>query len=458
MKDSIVRIARLFLVLGAFLTAAIIFSPYFYNVLLTTGVVKEEVLIAGTGSMYPTFPKSQENDDLVKINQIVAWPSMRRYPGKLTILGLELFSYKLSHGDIVEFSNAKTDEITLKKYGQEAGFVKRIIALPGDTIELRDGFVYLNGQVLDEPYTAKPRSTYGGDFLPDCKILKIPESNVIVLGDNRKASLDTRHDISLVSLSDIGHVLPWSEQQEYRSLWRDTKGDLSLANKPSLNPEKFVYLLNQKREKEKLTQLTFHPQLRASAQIRAKAMVEFNDFSKEASKSGITMEKSMSQAGYYNILLAEVFTRGFYEAEELIENFEAFPETDKLLKSKEYQHIGIDAYVGKIDHCPVQVVVAQFGGYVPPNYSKDQIESWRSLVEDLEEVIPSWAALKDVEGIDQDKVARLVEVLNTRLVNARRIYSRMEKNQWLTSEEKAMAEQDGDLAKEAEEIISSLKR
>lgn len=64
-------------------------------------------------------------------------------------------------------------------------FVKRIIALPDDILEIRAGKVYVNGSTLDEPYLI---NTPHGDFPPQ----KVPKACVFVLGDNRDASNDSR--------------------------------------------------------------------------------------------------------------------------------------------------------------------------------------------------------------------------------------------------------------------------
>ncbi len=63
-------------------------------------------------------------------------------------------------------------------------FIKRIIALPGDTIEVKNGEVYVNGSKLDEPYIKEP-PTY------NFQQKKIPENEYFVLGDNRNKASDS---------------------------------------------------------------------------------------------------------------------------------------------------------------------------------------------------------------------------------------------------------------------------
>ena len=73
--------------------------------------------------------------------------------------------------------------------------IKRVVGLPGETIEIRDGHVYINGQVLEEPYLEQ--LTYGN--LPP---RVISEGYVFVMGDNRGASNDSR-SFGEVSLSNV---------------------------------------------------------------------------------------------------------------------------------------------------------------------------------------------------------------------------------------------------------------
>lgn len=66
-------------------------------------------------------------------------------------------------------------------------FIKRVIGLPGDELEIRAGVVYINAQALSEPYRFDPPNP--GEFRPP---FKIPPREYFVMGDNRENSYDSR--------------------------------------------------------------------------------------------------------------------------------------------------------------------------------------------------------------------------------------------------------------------------
>ena len=113
-------------------------------------------------SMYPTF----KNGEYILTNLI------------------SLRTNGLQRGDVIVFQ-APPDA--------EKDFIKRVIGLPGDTIELKSGFVYLNGKKLDESaYLHSDVRTYGGAFLKDNEPFTVPADNYFVMGDNRPFSSDSR--------------------------------------------------------------------------------------------------------------------------------------------------------------------------------------------------------------------------------------------------------------------------
>ncbi len=94
------------------------------------------------------------------------------------------------HGDVV---------ILQPPFETDHPYIKRVIALPGDTIEVKDGKVYLNGILLTEPYIAEsPRY-----ILP---AQEIPEDEYFVLGDNRNNAQDSHVWGSVPRENIIGKV------------------------------------------------------------------------------------------------------------------------------------------------------------------------------------------------------------------------------------------------------------
>jgi len=80
----------------------------------------------------------------------------------------------------------------------ETDYIKRVVGIPGDEVDIRDGYVYINNEKLEEPYVYEGL-TYGGSIdLP----IKVKEGTVFVLGDNRQNSRDSR-ELGLIEYDKI---------------------------------------------------------------------------------------------------------------------------------------------------------------------------------------------------------------------------------------------------------------
>ncbi|MEY2409946.1 MAG: signal peptidase [Verrucomicrobiota bacterium] len=87
-------------------------------------------------------------------------------------------------------SPARGDLVVIKDPGHDDFAVKRIIARPGDWLNLKDGKVYLNGERLNESYLPKGTFTATGDSLE--KWYQLGVQQYFVMGDNRACSEDSR--------------------------------------------------------------------------------------------------------------------------------------------------------------------------------------------------------------------------------------------------------------------------
>jgi len=112
-----------------------------------------------SGSMLPTL----HEDDRVLVNK----------------LSYDL--HDVNRGDLVVFERPEG-----QAPGQIRDLIKRVVGLPGERLEGRDGRVYVDGQLLEEPYLEDGTET------TNLEPQTVPEGHVFVMGDNRDDSMDSR--------------------------------------------------------------------------------------------------------------------------------------------------------------------------------------------------------------------------------------------------------------------------
>ena len=122
---------------------------------------------------------------------VVIGPSMEptvEEEQRLIINKLAYFFKNPERGDIVIFHPLNA---------QQTDYIKRIIAIPGDTVEIKNGAVYVNGIRLNEPYIKDPPYY---SFSPR----EVPANNYFVLGDNRNNSNDSHNGWTIPRRNVIG--------------------------------------------------------------------------------------------------------------------------------------------------------------------------------------------------------------------------------------------------------------
>ena len=84
-------------------------------------------------------------------------------------------------------------DVIIFKYSETQDFIKRIIGLPRETVMLKDGKLYINGNMLDEShYLSSSVYTNGGEYLKEGETITVPEGRYFACGDNRPHSSDSR--------------------------------------------------------------------------------------------------------------------------------------------------------------------------------------------------------------------------------------------------------------------------
>lgn len=83
----------------------------------------------------------------------------------------------------------------------QSEFIKRVIGLPGDTVEAKDGELLVNGVIQVEPYRKQPDKA-----IPDFGPVLVPQGELFVMGDNRFASQDSRYFGTIPIDTVVGHA------------------------------------------------------------------------------------------------------------------------------------------------------------------------------------------------------------------------------------------------------------
>ncbi len=127
-----------------------------------------------SGSMIPTF----QVGDRIFVNKFI-------YGAKVPFLNINLPALRSpKRGDIIVFISPDTPQ---------KDFVKRLIAVGGERVEIKDRRILINGKLVDEPYSVRSLDYYNsGDYGREGQVIEVPKDSYFVLGDNSASSRDSR--------------------------------------------------------------------------------------------------------------------------------------------------------------------------------------------------------------------------------------------------------------------------
>jgi signal peptidase I len=136
---------------------------------------------------------SYEVGDIHRFNVVVfSNPDPTAVPDRGPILG---FLHWLGEG--LGFAQPENEDL-----------IKRVIGLPGDTVQIKDNVVYVNGKALNEPYLPPGAQACNGTF----PAKTVPADHMWVLGDNRCESADSRYGLGMVPERNVigrAFVIVW---------------------------------------------------------------------------------------------------------------------------------------------------------------------------------------------------------------------------------------------------------
>jgi signal peptidase I len=121
-----------------------------------------------------------------------------KIPSGSMIPTLQIGDHILVNKFIYWFTEPEREDVIVFKYprDQKRDFIKRLIGLSGETIQIKNQHVYINGKILEEKYAYHQEQLPETDYISprdNFGPITIPQDSVFVMGDNRDSSMDSRY-------------------------------------------------------------------------------------------------------------------------------------------------------------------------------------------------------------------------------------------------------------------------
>lgn len=170
-----------------------------------------------SGSMIPTL----DVGDHILVN---------KFSYGLNIFRESYFGLKFPNKDIniISYKKPKRGDIVVFKYPEDESrdFIKRVVGVEGDSVEIKNKMVYINGVSLNEPYTIhRDTSIIPGELSPRDNFgpIKVPKDSIFVMGDNRDGSHDSRFwgFVNIKKVKGKAFIIYWSwNSNDHWLRWR----------------------------------------------------------------------------------------------------------------------------------------------------------------------------------------------------------------------------------------------
>jgi signal peptidase I len=144
-----------------------------------TGRFLRRAILEAIGTLVPAVFIALVVNVFVAQAMVVLGPSMQPILYYNERILVDKLIYKFLHGP------RRGDIVVIDIPGEDVPLIKRVVALPGETIEVRDGQVFIDGKMLEESW---PTQAGGPNYGP----IVVPPLYIFVLGDNRANSRDSR--------------------------------------------------------------------------------------------------------------------------------------------------------------------------------------------------------------------------------------------------------------------------
>ncbi|HUW22169.1 MAG TPA: signal peptidase I [Candidatus Bathyarchaeia archaeon] len=325
--------------------------------------------------------------------------------------------YGISRGDIVSFKNLETANLY---------YLKRVVGLPGERISIKNGFVTINGHILEEDYVLNQLPTFGNTFLAECNRYTVPPDHYLVLGDNRTVSLDSRV-VGFIDKGDIEGVIKSQTKERFVTSQRQRQ-----ILRTNIETELLLEKINLMRSEHGISPLMINDLLSEVSKSRVGSINEHFDSWKEQS---VSVEKLLQDKGYQYNLVHEFITFGYLDEETIIKQILESSADESAFLSSNFVEIGLGTVeITNLD-CSFPIIDLIIGWPSVPTYGQEVIDFWNQQATDSAELLNFLQSFVGASGYDQSQLRELVSAVAESYQIASQMKQIITRGEWLDYEQ-----------------------